>query len=248
MKNFFEWINSTLNSFEDSAINTVSIIVPWFVPIIPAYLTYWHTTNDLQFPSWVGWTAAFVAEFLGLAAMRTSVSFYEHNKRYSSDQRKAPFWTALLTYVFYLVVVLVVNVLLDLQNGVQWGKVLAIGLFSLLSVPAGVLISVRAQHTELLRSISKHKSISENVVRTFVEPAQNDVEPISERSENRSTPIYASQYTSQIYQVLEQIYQVENRIAGPTEVAKTLNLDPNHAKGFISTKTKEWKQGKGLLQ
>lgn len=241
MNKFFDLITGLLNGFEDSAINTVSAIVPWFVPIIPAYLTYWHSSNDLGFPGWVGWTAACVVEFLGLASMRTSVSFYEHNRRYSAEVKKAPFWITVLTYLFYLAVVLTVNVLLDLQNGVQWQRVLAIGLFSMLSVPSAVLISVRAQHTELLRELAQNKAKRSGVhFRTAAEPQERSPEPTEQR--------HASQFEPQIYQLLEDILLTENRIAGPSELARKLNLDPERSKGFISTKTKEWRNQKGLIQ
>lgn len=158
MNRLFDSVTRFLNGIEDSLINTLSIIVPWFVPVIPAYLTFRHSEVNLQFPVWVAWTAAFVVEVLGLASMRTAVSFYEHNRRYAKSDKKAPVRLTFGIYAFYLSVVLVVNVLIDLQNGVVWWNVLAIGLFSLLSVPAGALISIRAQHTELLRELEKNRS------------------------------------------------------------------------------------------
>lgn len=158
MNRVFESITRFFNGIEDSAINALSAVVPWFVPVIPAYLTFYHTTTDLKFPTWVAWTTAFVVEVLGLASMRTAVKFYEHNKHYTSDERKAPIRITILIYTCYLVVVLVVNVLLDIKNGVVWWNVLAVGLFSLLSVPAAMLISVRAQHAELLQKIYTERS------------------------------------------------------------------------------------------
>lgn len=158
MNRVFEAITHFLNGIEDSAINALSAVVPWFVPIIPAYLTFYHTSTDLQFPTWVAWTSAFVVEVLGLASMRTAVKFYEHNKHYTAEERKAPTRITILVYAFYLSVVLVVNVLLDIKNGVVWWNVLAVGLFSLLSVPAAMLISVRAQHAELLQKIDTDRS------------------------------------------------------------------------------------------
>lgn len=158
MSRLFESITRFLNGIEDSFVNALSAVVPWFVPIIPAYLTFYHTYTDLRFPPWVAWTTAFVVEVLGLASMRTTVKFYEHNRHYTSEERKAPTKITLLIYTSYLTVVLVVNVLLDIKNGVVWWNVLAVGLFSLLSVPAAMLISVRAQHAELLQKIDTERS------------------------------------------------------------------------------------------
>lgn len=240
MNKLFDFITRFLNGIEDSFINVVSIIVPWFVPIIPAYLTYYHSTTNLKFPWWVAWTAAFVVEVLGLASMRTSISFYEHNRRYSNELRQAPFGLAFSTYVFYLFVVLTVNVLLDVQNGVAWVNVLAVGLFSLLSVPAGVLISVRAQHTELVRDIERAKAERRTMHTARTVPERSAEPP------KRSPERHASDFLPKIIEVLESTYVNENRIAGPTEIARKVNLDPDKAKGYISTKTKEWKTERGL--
>jgi hypothetical protein len=237
--NIFEKLSEVVNSAEDSVINLLCVIAPWLVPIIPAYLTYWHTVKNLQFPDWVAWTAAIVVEVLGLASMRTSISFFEHNKRYSKETNKAPVSLSMATYVFYLVVILTVNVLLDATNGVRWENIVAIGLFSLLSVPAGILISVRTQHSELLKELA----------RTRYERRMNKPEP-AERSRTVHEPERErpSQHEQAIYSLLEQTYKLEQRIPGATEIATKLNLDPYHSKGYISERTKSWKESKGLLQ
>lgn len=212
MNKIFDSIIRFLNGIEDSAINTLSIIVPWFVPVIPAYLTFRHSEINLQFPAWVAWTAAFVVEVLGLASMRTAVSFYEHNKRYSRDEKKAPFTVTVLIYAFYLSVVLVVNVLLDIQNGVVWWNVLAIGLFSLLSVPAAALISVRAQHTELLRDLERN------------------------RSERRQARSESSQKVSESYRERSETLPKDWRNLRPTlsdvDIANLANLTTDDVKAF----------------
>lgn len=154
-KNFlaslFDFISDTLNGAERSILDLVSIFVPWAVPVIPAYLTYWHTLDMMQFPEWVAWTASFVVEALGITAVSTAIRFWRNNTLYKSQQEKAPFWLAVGVYVFYIAVVLTVNVLLEVTAGERSGTViLAIGLFSLLSFPSGVLISIRAQFREQL--------------------------------------------------------------------------------------------------
>jgi FlaA1/EpsC-like NDP-sugar epimerase len=137
----------------------LSALVPYAVPIIPAYLTYFHTNVQMQFPKEIAWTAAFVVEVLGITAVSTAIRFYRHNLRYKDINRKAPFWLAIGVYIFYIVVVMTVNVVLEKVAGTRSGTVIfAIALFSLLSVPSGVLISIRTQFAEALeeRRTSAH--------------------------------------------------------------------------------------------
>jgi hypothetical protein len=151
LASMFDAISDTLNGAERSILDFVSIFVPWAVPIIPAYLTFFHTRDMMNFPPWVAWTAAFVVEALGITAVSTAIRFWKNNTLYKSQQEKAPFWLAVGVYVIYIVIVLTVNVLLEITAGSRSGIViLAIGLFCLLSLPSGVLISIRAQFREQL--------------------------------------------------------------------------------------------------
>jgi hypothetical protein len=156
--NIFQAIADILNGAERSFLDLLSVVVPYAVPIIPAYLTYFHTRDQMAFPDWVAKTAAFVVEVLGITAVSTAIRFWRNNQIYKSDKERAPFWLAVGVYVFYIVVVLAVNVILEIVSGVRSGWVIfSIGLFSLLSFPSGVLISIRAQYTEMLEDRNERK-------------------------------------------------------------------------------------------
>ena len=176
----FEFISEVINSAERSFLDLLSALVPYAVPIIPAYLTFDHVHHMMGFEIWVAWTAAFVTEVLGITSVSTAIRFYRHNaiyaaaaqasqpaaqdgkktkvkvnaavvKKNKAAKNKAPFGLAIFTYVFYLVIVLSVNVLLLIESQSKTGAVIwAIGLFSLLSVPSGILISIRSQFGEML--------------------------------------------------------------------------------------------------
>lgn len=151
LANIFLAFSNVINGSEKSLLDLLSALVPYFVPVIPAYLTFFHTRDQMQFPDQVAWTAAFVVEVLGITSISTAIRFYRWNVRYKDAKNKAPFWLALGTYVFYLVIVLAVNVMLEVVSGVRTGAVIwAIALFSLMSVPSGVLISIRTQFSEML--------------------------------------------------------------------------------------------------
>lgn len=224
-------LTQIINSAEDTVITFVSVVVPWLVPVVPAYLTYNHVHNptELNFPVWVSFTVGIVVEALGLSSMYTTFQFANHNRRYKDSKNHSPVWIAIATYVFYLATILIVNVVLDVQNNLNTGHIWAIALLSLLSVPAGVLISVRAQHTELVQNL-KHVKPS---VYHIQEEQKNEKVELPEK-------VYASSKRQEILDILESTYLTEHRIPGGKEISNILGLDAHTSKGYISSLTKEW--------
>ena len=230
----FEFLAKVLNGMERGIIDFISAFVPYAVPIIPAYLTFYHTRDMMDFPAWVAWTAAFVVEALGLASVATVVRFYLHNKRYKSEQNRAPFWIAFGVYVFYIVVVIVTNVILEIVAGTRGGFIItAIGLFSLLSFPSGVLISIRTQYREMLDD-REEKRNHKNTITT----EETRHEPRGKKP--------ASHYQPQIVAMLEAEYAKNQRVLTPKEITAKLKLDHNNSKGYVSTTTSKWMSEKGI--
>lgn len=151
LEKFFRFVSDTINGAERSVLDALSAIVPYTTASIPAYLTFTHTRDYMDFPINIAWMAAFTVEVLGVTAVSTAIRFFQWNKNHKMGQEKAPFTLAVSTYIFYVVIVLSVNVLLEVYAAVRNPAVIwAIGLFSLLSIPSGVLISIRAQFSEML--------------------------------------------------------------------------------------------------
>lgn len=230
----FEWLAKLLNGMERGIIDFISAFVPYAVPVIPAYLTFYHTRDMMDFPVWVAWTAAFVVEALGLASVATVVRFYLHNKRYKSEQNRAPFWIAFGVYVAYIVIVIVTNVILEIVAEVRGGWIItAIGLFSLLSFPSGVLISIRTQYREMLDDKEEKKSQAKTQ-----HTEQQPKEPKGKKP--------ASHYQPQIVAMLNAEYEKTQRVLSPKEITAKLKLDHNNSKGYVSTTTTKWMHEKGI--
>jgi uncharacterized membrane protein YidH (DUF202 family) len=233
---FFKILTDALNGGEKYIIDFISTFVPYAVPVIPAYLTYHHTINEMGFPSWVALTAAFVVEALGLASVATAVRFWQHNKKYKTDANRAPFKLAVMVYLFYIVVVIVVNVVLELVAQTRNGWViLSIALFSLLSFPASVLISIRYIHSDILEDRARAKAGYRN---------QDEGSPSVPQGPRR--PKFASQYKEQMITMLNQEYQASGRVLTPKEITTRLKLDHDKSKGFVSTTTSQWKMENGI--
>jgi hypothetical protein len=229
MKRLFEFLSDVLNGAEKSVLDFMSAVVPYAVPVIPAYLTYFHTQNMMGFPAWVAGTAAFVVEALGMASVSTAIRFWHNNQRYKSEANKAPFWLAFSVYVFYVVIILVVNVILENVAGTRNGLViLCIGLFSMLSIPSGVLIAIRSQYREMLEDRTAKKT-----------GGKQQAEPAKQSYKEK----HASDFKDRIPQMLNEEWEKNKRILTPKEITAKLKLDHGKNKGYVSTITSQWKAG-----
>ncbi|MEP7135805.1 MAG: hypothetical protein ABI904_12820 [Chloroflexota bacterium] len=151
LEKLFRWISDTINGAERAILDALSAIVPYTTASIPAFLTYTHTTDMMHFPVNIAMMAAFTVEVLGVTAVSTAIRFWQWNTNHSNKAERAPFLLAVGTYSFYIIITLSVNVILEIAARQRTGAVIwAIALFSLLSIPSGVLISIRAQFGEML--------------------------------------------------------------------------------------------------
>ena len=151
LERFFRWLSDTINGAERAILDALSAIVPYTTASIPAYLTYTHTRDYMNFRDEIALMSAFTVEVLGVTAVSTAIRFWQWNNNHNNKAERAPFVLAVGTYAFYIVITLSVNVLLEVYAQDRAPAVIwAIGLFSLLSIPSGVLISIRAQFGEML--------------------------------------------------------------------------------------------------
>jgi len=225
MSRLFGFLADTINSAERGILDFLSAFVPYAVPIIPAYLTYFHTKDMMDFPAWVAATAAFVVETLGMASVSTAIKFYRNNQKYKSGENKAPFWLAFFVYAFYLVIVMTVNVLLEKVNGTRSDSIIwAIGLFTSLSVPSGILISIRAQYRDILDERAERKAGG-----TQKQPAQA-----------QHKPKHASDYKDKILEITQAEYEKNGALPTPKFVTMKLGLDHDKSKGYVSTTITAW--------
>jgi hypothetical protein len=137
-----------IRAVEGLLIDNIAATAPWLAPLIPASMVYQAMMSVLHFDNWIAWTSAIVIETLGLSAITTTFQFWDWNDIKKKREQRAPVLVAGLTAVFYLSVVLIVNVLLDKTSPVEqkWAK----GLLSSLSICAGVILALRSQHSRRL--------------------------------------------------------------------------------------------------
>ena len=140
---FLEGLLRLNRAAEGLLIDIIAGFSPWLAPIVPAFMTFRSMTGLLGFPVWIAWAAAICVEFLGLAAVRTALEFWQWNDDKHKTDPRAPVFLAIIAGSFYLAVVLTVNVTLDNSPGLFR---LAKALLSSLSVCAGLILALRAGH------------------------------------------------------------------------------------------------------
>lgn len=207
---------------EHSFVTFLSKLIPILVPTIPAYVSYQHVIKQLEFHWLFGFAYALVVEGLGYAAIYKGVQFWEWNRHYKTNVNRMPVQAPVIIYVTYLIVILWVNVMLDWQSGVVWYKVVAVACISLLSVPAGLLLSISAIHTE--RILQKEARRTNN-------PKESNTEPNTKRTAFAKRTNGADE---QIRSFVKSIEANEHRTPGPTEIANALSVSKSYASETLS--------------
>lgn len=138
-------IEQLTRDIERIGLDLLAATVTWLPPLIPAFLAAHNMIAVLQFPTWLALVGGVVVESLGLVSIHTTFQFWNWNEN-RREGGPAPTLLAASTGAFYLSVVLTVNVILDIgiSPAVQ---IVAKALLSLISVPAGVVLALRAQHS-----------------------------------------------------------------------------------------------------
>ena len=219
----FKFLARVFNNAENGILDFLSAFVPYCVPVIPAYLTYFHThdADMMNFPVWVAITAAFVVETLGMASVSTAIKFWRNNQMYKSNENKAPFKLAFGVYLFYIVIVLTVNVMLEIVSGSRSGMIItAIALFSMLSFPSGILIAIRSQYKEILEERAERKMPRQVISQTTAQVERKAKKP--------------SDYYDKIRDLAAASVAKNGKLPSPKEITAKLGLDHHGAKGYVS--------------
>ena len=212
-KNTLSSLDAVTQAFEQVIIDTISAITPWLAPIIPASMTYHNMIGRLGFSEPIAFIGALAVEFLGLSAINTSVEFWRYNedkkyrqslriqattKKAKRGKRKfqgAPLFFAILTGLFYISIVLIVNAILDIGTA-DVVHIIAKALLSLLSVVAGVIIALRASHSRRLIGTPKVRLESHGGTQSSPIKSYQDYTRLNE-SRNGDGPISAETLMSQ---------------------------------------------------
>ena len=184
-----EWIDRAvdwLDKMELWGMTLITKIIAAITPIPVSLQTRKHAQAYLGYETPWDWIIAIIVEFLGYAAIYKALQFAEHNRRYYDPKNKAPFKLAIATYVFYLVAVIVFNVIPECANKKE-GYIVAMNIvLALFSVPGGVLAGISAIFTERKAALKRTSNTPANTKPNEQEAEQP--EPNEHRTPNANTP------------------------------------------------------------
>jgi hypothetical protein len=236
-------VTKLVNNVESTWMNLLAAGIPYSVSLIPAMMTYRNAKKILGVDDWEALNMGAAIEFFGIVAMDTAIRFWHHNKKWQNRGagNKAPFMLAVVAYLFYLAIIITVNVVMEIATspigslhwfrGEAFWRIVALSLLSTLSIYSGMVVAMRTQHKEVLNEKSKDKPQGNNN-----QPKQEQPQP--QRQEKKK---HASDFAPQITAMLDKTWANEQRVLSPKEITTRLKLDHNTAKGYVSTKTTEWR-------
>lgn len=166
---------------EATLIDNVAATIPWMAPIIPAWFAYENMTTVLGMPQVISLIGAAVVEFLGLATVSTTFKLWQYNDSKRKTDQNAPVQVAIGTTAFYLIIVLLVNVILD-TSPVE--ARVAKALLSLLSVAGAVVLAIRAQHSRRLESIEAERQERREMRRERLAATYGEMPQVAETRQN----------------------------------------------------------------
>jgi hypothetical protein len=168
-RRFERWMKTILEinrAMENTLVDVVAAMTPWIAPLVPAAIGYMNVKQYLGFEPWLAFVYALVVEFLGLATVTTALQFWSWNQEtpLASPQiqvqdlggkGEAPFLLALVTALFYLVITLAVNVILD-QGTVTVRVVKALA--STFSIVGALTLALRSQQAKRQAAVDEAKA------------------------------------------------------------------------------------------
>jgi len=178
--NRFTKFNRAINETEGTIVNILTALSPWLAPIIPAYMVFDHLVKHLEFAIILSLTAAAVIEIQGFGTVSTGLDFWFFNKSKAGKAKanKAPFGTVVISFVFYLSLILLSNVVLDISTAFgtddqqAWAIIAVRFLLTLQTIPAALIVAARTGHRDIINTMANSKTNSYESFRNFPKLAE----------------------------------------------------------------------------
>lgn len=224
LADFLHEVDAFVLVLERTGVNTATSIGPWLAPVVPTILTSVHLVQKLELHPALAVIVGLVIELLGISTGSTTALFYQHNRRYTDQKNRVPTWVAGSAFVFYLSVVLSVNVLLALPWRADVAQIVAsvtTGLLTLLSVPAIVLLSVRRMQAEVIDRNTR-KAKQEDGPQVSIAPAtapETDIRVPAQAPQPAPDPEQLQGNRRKVFDILAQAPATSQ-----AEIARQLNI------------------------
>lgn len=254
--NIFIYIRDVIDSANDPLVLLILVILPLLVPIVPASVSATNLHDIMGF----SWTLAFLSgltiELLGFSAailtLRSITNLSHLDKDESKSGRVIEFLVSSGSWLSYLIAVITLNVIMDIQVGKPTWYVWVIAVLCLLSVPSSALAASRVSTKEFEAKEEKRhqESREDNMERyrirhgTSKSTSETKTELSEQFQNNHGKTGRHPVHQERVFEYMEQYYGLNSRVATYTEVMRDLNLPQSTA----SRLRQEWINAKNREQ
>lgn len=184
-----EWRLLTIIA-EKTFVGNIASTIPWIVTLVPAWFAFENSTakDKLHQPIPVGVIIATSIEGLGVGIVTTALELWDWNDTHKDQKITAPLYVSAGTVVFYIAIVIMVNVGLDLG----WSDWVVKIMLSMMSIPAVITLALRSQHS---RRIAAQETI---------EIKAEQIEIAAQEEKRRQDELFAEAQRKQVEFDLEQ--------------------------------------------
>lgn len=150
LSGFFRWLKEVIEEADRPISLLIIVLLPFIAPIIPALVTANHLITYMNYTPEMATLAAVAFALVGYASMITAIGSImnfvdqEHNKRVW-----LPVVVTVGSYLVYVTALVVINVVLEINSGVEGTQTFVTALLTLgLEIPASLLNGTRINNRD----------------------------------------------------------------------------------------------------
>lgn len=252
LKGLFDWIREVLEAADVPFVLLVLVVLPFVVPFVPAWVTAMNLREIMGFPPEISFVGGLTIELLGFSGAILFLRSIMDWKR--NEAETFSIWLTGLSYAFYLVAVIVINVILDMKAGKDWSYIWVIACLCLLSVPSGLLSASRINQREADNKAEKaHQEKRSDRMSRWMMKHGFSIGGASGKGEGSARVFnstsrrtgYASDHKKKIVSLLDAEYRKSKKVLGPSELCRKVKIDLKQ-RGAVYNIIQEWKHEHGL--
>lgn len=252
MAGLFRWLRSVIEEADKPLSLLITIILPFIAPIIPSWITKSNLERYMAYTPGEAFIAAVAFALVGYASMITAIgAIMNLIDQHENERAWLPVYITVGSYSVYVLALIMVNIVLEYQHGVEGSKIFVTALMTLgLEIPASLLNGTRINNRDQGEKEEKRhqEKRSDQLTRYKIKHGINpDVVYQKETPMVQENKRKASDYKEKIWKTLEDEY-TKGRVLRVVDICERFKLPYDKAKGFVSTQRTTWMKSKGIVE
>lgn len=277
----FDWLTELFEGSSKPMFTFISVAVPLLSPYVMAKLTALALVKYKYMDASLATVVVIVLEGIGIVGLSAFVLALVSWIKSKNPKTMSLIYLLGIIDILYFLTIVSINVILDASNGASGVRIMINILLCLLPVLSGGIfghyrITLEDKEEKIsLKEIEERRhqeqiDLEERKRKDKIDlklklkgldkginvfQSQVDALPlVSETGNNNHSEKtkYASDYKDKVLQMLDEVWETENRVLKPSEITERVNkkyrtsFSNTKAKGFWSQTTSDWKLKKGI--